>query len=231
MPDASGVSNVSQQTVREFLDEWDDIESEIGEVMAAAKEPQKRLRALKKRIEDAGISQRAFKRMREDAEIPATERMDDHRQYLMFMQYIGKPLLFQGEFAFDESDQVDIEEPIATDRGRQRVSDHGFTAGKAGKSNDINPWNPGTATFALWQENYTAGREEFLADQARIAGEMAPAAAPTRRGRPPGSKNKKKAGAANAAPDPAYEPGAEPAPEQEPDAPAPQGKPADDDRF
>ena len=35
MPDASGVSNVSQQTVREFLDEWDDIESEIGEVMAA----------------------------------------------------------------------------------------------------------------------------------------------------------------------------------------------------
>lgn len=252
MSDAGG--NLSPESVRAFIDEYDDYQQELDDARASCKGPAKRIRELRKRVQDAGMSLRVFDRMREDMDLPATERNDDLRQYHQVMQYIGKPVTYQGGFVFEDPAGADVETAMATERQRARIADHGYTAGKAGKSNDINPWEQGTHAAVHWQDNWRRGYDEFSEEQARLAADMAPTAPKRGPGRPKGSgkaqaaaaasapkgRRGKKAGAANAQADPAYEPKPNGAahPEDQPlplgtaePEPAPGEKPADDDRF
>lgn len=217
-------SNLAPEVVREFIDEYDEHQKELDDCRAACKAPAKRIRQLRKRIEDSGLGLRVFDRMREDMDLPATEREDDLRQYHQVMQYIGKPVKYQGDFVFDEP-AGDIDPAMTTERARERIADHGYTAGKTGKSNDVNPWEQGRAAAVHWQENYAKGHAEFMAAQEAIAASMAPEA-PRRRGRPPGSGKKSATGTGakkgkgaqssgtTAPPDPGYDKDAETAERQ-----------------
>jgi len=193
----TGASNISRATVLGFIKEMDEVESELAEALAACKAPRKKVRAIRKRMEDAGINQAAFDAMRRDAEKPGSVRQEEHRQYLMMMQYIGKPANFQGSFVFEDSEE-DI--AAASQHQKDQVRAGGLAAGKGGGGRGENPWVPGTELYSVWDEAWSEGNEVFMEGQREIAQSMAPDApkTPGRRGRPPGSKNKSKTGAAAA---------------------------------
>lgn len=202
MPDGNGTApaetqtNVSKATILSFIAELEEAESELGDAVAACKPFRKKIRAINKRIGDAGINAVAFRRMREDLEKPGIDRDEEQRHYATYMQYLGKPANFQGAFVFSEGDEA--EQAALADIQKNRIRDHAKVAGRGGGAREENPWVPSTEEHVLWDSAWRDGHDEWLAEQTAIAESMA-TDAPKRRGRPPGSGKRQRNGSADEA--------------------------------
>lgn len=190
-------SNLTRATLIGFVTESEGLESELGVAMEACKGIRKRQRALKKRIEDAGIDADAFKQARADAEIPGEVREQRARAYAQYMAWMGKPIGTQAVLPLEAgapqpevpaeahpmpANGQDIEEQDAVaENQRNRIINHGRIAGERGDQASTNPWTPGTLGYAIWHDGWQQGQEKLV--QSSIGSDSAQAAPPRQRRR------------------------------------------------
>jgi hypothetical protein len=176
-----GHNGVERASFLGYVDQYSDADAAVAEAVSDRKD-------LRKTIKAAGINLAAFDRHRKDAEKSGAKRIEEDAEYRRYMLWRGMPVGTQPDmFAEGRSNghapesHIDQDEP--SEHQKKRVEDAGFVAGKGGMKRDQNPWNPGSALYVLFDENWMKGQEA-------IADSMAPSdAAPKRKGRPPGSKN------------------------------------------
>jgi hypothetical protein len=183
-----------------FMYRLDEAQAELSAALAACRGPRKRLKDLEQEIVAAGINLVAFRRAREDCDLPSAVREQIMQQHHQMMIWNRRPISFQADM---------FEAPPAerTKAELDRIGRAGYDAGRGGRKSDDNPHRAGTEEHALWHNAHKTGYDSFLAEQKRLAESLAgkksakgkPAAAPAAptgerrgRGRPPGSRNKPK---------------------------------------
>jgi hypothetical protein len=181
-------SNVSQATFLKFVEELDNADQAVAEAVGMRKD-------VRKRAIGAGLNMKAVDQARKVAEQSGDKRDQHDRDFRLYMLWFGKPIGYQ-------SDWIDPERgtrPAPNGEDTAAVSEHqqhqvqmaGRAAGEAGRDRDANPWSPGTLLYQTWDTNWLAGQEV-------LARKIGPSEAPPprKRGRPPGSRNRPKSGAA-----------------------------------
>jgi hypothetical protein len=182
--------NVSKASFLQFIDEYTDVDAAVAEAVGMRKD-------LRARIKGAGLNLSAFDRARKEAEKSGERREAEDREYRRNLEWLGKPLGYQSTMGYpagpaangeDREDRLAAEEAAVSEHQAHQVSDAGHTAGKQGRARDQNPWTPGTYLHQVWDGGWNIGAEALAQSQ------LPSDTAPKRRGRPPGSRNRRSKG-------------------------------------
>lgn len=186
--------NVSKASFLAFFDEYTDVDAAVAEAVGMRKD-------LRARIKGAGLNLSAFDRARKEAEKSGERREAEDREYRRNLEWLGKPLGYQSTMGFAAAPQAaangamggaDREASLAAEKAAvsehqaHQVSDAGHAAGLGGRARDQNPWSPGSYLYQVWDGGWNIGAEALAQSQ------LPSDAAPKRRGRPPGSRNRRR---------------------------------------
>jgi hypothetical protein len=179
---ADSGSNVSRATFLEFFDRYAAADQAVAEAVGDRK-------GLRAEMKGAGIPLPAFDQARRDAVKSGDKREELDRAYRQMMGWLGKPLNVNSSNGYDHDEPQPAPSTLA-EPARRKIHLDGFTAGRAGHSRDTNTWTPGSETYRIFDEGWSEGDAERLAAQQQAG----PEAEPKRRGRPPGSRTRKRTG-------------------------------------
>lgn len=197
-----GDNSVSQGAFLAFLDRYSDADTAVEEAVSDRKN-------LRSEIKAAGIPLHAFDRARKDLEKSGTVRENEEGWYRRMMAWARKPVGFQASLDMPSSDP-DL--AAFNTHELHGIDTQGLEAGKNGRRRDSNSYTPGTEAYQRWDTAWVRGQAsiaERMAPQSTAAngaaapngaaspdGGTGPAAgedaAPKRRGRPRGSRNRPK---------------------------------------
>jgi ribosome modulation factor len=178
--------NVTKATFLQFYDEYTDVDAAVAEAVGMRKD-------LRARIKGAGLNLHAFDRARKEAEKSGERREAEDREYRRNLEWLGKPLGYQSTMGYPEQrppangdDRFKAADAAVSEHQAHQVSDAGHAAGLGGRARDQNPWTPGTFLHQAWAGGWNIGAEALAQSQ------LPSDAAPKRRGRPPGSRNRRR---------------------------------------
>jgi len=146
-----------------FLNRLEGAESDLGAAVEACKAPKKRVKEIRLEI-GKRMPIVAFDRMREDLYKPGSQRQAEDEHYRRAMAWMGKPVGYQTTLDFPAREAGEAE--------LHRIDAEGYAVGLNGVQADENPYTPGEARFAAWENGRNRGHGEFLAEQQRLAAEL-----------------------------------------------------------
>jgi uncharacterized protein (UPF0335 family) len=182
--------NVTQTTFLAFVEELNNADQAVAEAVGMRND-------VRKRAHGAGLNMKAVDQARKVAEQSGDKRDQHDRDFRQYMTWFGKPIGFQSDWvdpAHGSRPNGGEDTSAIAQHQVHQVETAGQAAGEGGHERGANPWSPGTFLYQTWDQKWLEGQEA-------IARRMGPAeaAAPRKRGRPPGAKNKPKHGGASAA--------------------------------
>ncbi|HVB15731.1 MAG TPA: hypothetical protein VNF04_04300 [Stellaceae bacterium] len=168
--DADAPSNVTAETSLAFHVRYAEMDSDLGEALAGVKSVRRRIKALRREIEGAGIDLKGFDRARSDAALSGSEReamIAEHRRQLAWLK---KPIGMQATLDLPAAEFTPAELDLKKHAG--------YAAGRAGHRRDSNPENLNTEAFVAWDGGWMDGQKE-------LAEELGEAPESRKRGRKP----------------------------------------------
>lgn len=145
--DSGDLSNITQATILNFVQEMKKAESDIGAALAECKNARQGRKDLRKRIKGSGIRLDVFDRAYADHTRAEDDREDEEKQYRYLMAALGAPV----------GAQLDLIMDVAP-RGNEIIDRDGFDAGKAGFDASTNPYGAGSESHAIWLNAWTRGQ-------------------------------------------------------------------------
>lgn len=224
--------NLSRASFLEFCTEFDQIERELQDAQETVRSIRKRRKDYRKDMAANGVDIDMFDRMLADSELTAEERRARDFEYRRYMEWQSKPVGFQPSIDLQSDDPA---ERAMNVHELHAIDGEGYDAGRGGLRRDGNPWRPGTEPHQRWDNAWMRGQASLVGEMGQPNGHAgnghadrvqdSEAAAPKRRGRPFGSKNRPKEAAAENGNGGAPKPPADDDPAETP--PAEEDPPAD----
>lgn len=182
-PDTNGIQVLKGVSQAQFLD-YVDRHRQLSRAVAEASQERKDFLG-KVKTEFGKPGYRAFLSSLKASEQPGEDREIEHLLLKQMMEWLNKPLGFQGS-VFEQPDETNVVTLGAAEL--KRVDVEGEAAGLAGKHRGSNPWTPATTQYDRWDAGWLKGQSALAATlKPEDSGE------PRRRGRPPGSGKNQRA--------------------------------------